>query len=205
MAENLIWRGAAEVWRERAVFLQHWLRHPLGIGAAWPSGRAVATAMARQLPASRRGAVLELGGGTGSITHALLEAGCGDDELIVVEREAALAVGLRRRFPRLRVVEADARALDPVLRQLGIAALAAVVSSLPIKWLDRAGQRAVIEACFARLNDDGVFLQLTNAVVSPLPAAAFGLEARQVARLWSPVPPVQIWQYRRRAAATRRQ
>ena len=64
-----------------------------------PSGRTVARAMARELPA-RGGLVLELGGGTGALTSGLLEAGCHPKSLLVVEREAALAASLRRRFPR---------------------------------------------------------------------------------------------------------
>ncbi len=193
-------RPLAAIWQESALLLRHWLRRPLAIGAVLPSGRRVARAMARELPAGG-GAVLELGGGTGALTRGLLDAGCRPDALLVVEREAALAASLRGSFPQVHVIEADARQIGDVLDARQITALAAVVSSLPIKWFDLAGQRAIVEACFARMPAEGVFLQLTNALVSPLPMRALGLEGVQATRLWGHFPPVQIWRYRRAAGS----
>jgi phosphatidylethanolamine/phosphatidyl-N-methylethanolamine N-methyltransferase len=190
-------RAISTIWAENAVFFGHWLRRPLAIGAVLPSGRAAARAMARELPARRSGVVLELGGGTGSLTQALLDAGCDAGELIVIERERALAQALRRRFPQLRIVEADARALGSVLADQKIQSLSGVVSSLPIKWFGLAAQRAIVDACLARLTPDAPFLQLTNALASPLPMRALGLDGVEVARVWAQLPPVQIWRYRR--------
>lgn len=189
----------APVRPERLLFFRHWLRSPLGIGAVLPSGRAVGRAMARELPPRRGGIVLELGGGTGSLTRALLEAGCTGDALVVVEREPALAAALRRRFSSCAIVEADARDLGEVLDGLRITTLAGVVSSLPIKWFSLADQRVIVEAAFARLGDDGPFVQLTNAFTSPLPTGALGLDGVEVARLWAQLPPVQIWRYCRKS------
>jgi phosphatidylethanolamine/phosphatidyl-N-methylethanolamine N-methyltransferase len=194
-------RQVAASWTEHALFFRHWLRCPLGIGAVFPSGRAVARAMARELPAPHAGLVLELGGGTGALTQELLQAGRRAAELIVVEREPALSAVLRRRFPLLRVVEADAREVGTVLAELGVRSLAGVVSSLPIKWFDLADQRAVVDDSFAYMGADGVFLQLTNALVSPLPMDLLGIAGVEVARIWAQFPPVQIWRYRRAAAA----
>jgi phosphatidylethanolamine/phosphatidyl-N-methylethanolamine N-methyltransferase len=118
---------------ESALFFRHWLRHPLEIGAFLPSSAAVGRAMAKAVAFDRLGMILELGGGTGAVTASLLEAGCSPERLIVVEREAALAAMLRRRFERLQIVEADACTIDSVLAERGVTKLAAVVSSLPIK------------------------------------------------------------------------
>jgi phosphatidylethanolamine/phosphatidyl-N-methylethanolamine N-methyltransferase len=181
-----------------ALFFRHWLRHPLGIGAILPSSNAVARAMASDVPFSRPGAVLELGGGTGVVTRSLIDAGCRPERLIVVEREPALAEILRRRFAEARVIEGDACAIGALLAELGVTQLAAVVSSLPIKWFPLAGQRAVVEPCFDLLGEDGMFLQLTNALVSPLAMRSLGLTGTEVARVWSQFPPVQIWRYQRR-------
>src|SRR5262252_3464442 len=136
---------------EGALFFRHWLRHPLGIGAILPSSHAVARAMARGLPLARAGAILELGGGTGVVTRALLEVGCPADRLVVMEREPALAGVLRQRYDKVRIIEGDACAVDQFLTELEIDKLAAVVSSLPIKWFPLASQRAVIMPCLDRL------------------------------------------------------
>lgn len=184
-------------WAERALFFGHWLRHPLGIGALLPSARAVAQAMVRELPRQKNGVVLELGGGTGSITAALVESGWTAAQLVVLEREPALAAALGRRFPQLRIITADARTVGSLLDRLGIDWLAGVVSSLPIKWFGLEDQRAVVEPCLARLGTQGALLQLTNWLVSPLPTRPLGLEGVQAARVWTQFPPVQIWRYQR--------
>lgn len=187
--DSAAWNG------EKALFFRHWLRRPLGIGAVLPSSAAVATAMAGALNLSRPGVVLELGGGTGSLTHGLLASGCPPERLISIEREPGLAALLRRRFPAIRVIEGDVAALGDLLASCGAGRLAGVVSSLPIKWFPFAAQRAVVDACFDRLGESCPFLQLTNALVSPLPMARLGLGGRQFARLWTHLPPVQIWRY----------
>jgi phospholipid N-methyltransferase len=114
----------------------------------------------------------------------------------VVEREAALAAMLRRRFGRLQIVEGDACAIDRILADRGITKLAAIVSSLPIKWFAIASQRAVIAPCLDRTGEDGSFIQLTNTLVSPVAMNALDLDGCEIARVWSQFPPVQIWRYR---------
>lgn len=182
---------------ESALFFRHWLRHPLEIGACLPSSAAVGRAMAKAATLDRPGAILELGGGTGAVTESLLEAGCPPERLIVVERETAMAALLRRRFDKSRVVEADACQIGDVLAGLGVTRLAAIVSSLPIKWFPIAGQRSVIWPCLDLAGEGGSFLQLTNAMVSPVAMTALGLSGNEIARVWSQFPPVQIWRYRR--------
>ncbi len=189
-------RDAAVVAGERPLFFRHWLRSPLGMGAVMPSCRGVGTAMARALPRDRAGWLLELGGGTGSVTQELLAAGWPAARLVSVEREPDLAAMLARRCPGVGVHAADARAIDGLLRKLGIDALTGVVSSLPIKWFPLEDQRAIVEPCLDRLGTGRPLLQLTNAFASPLPMRRLGLTGVEVARLWLPLP-VQIWSYRR--------
>ncbi len=146
--------------------------------------------------------ILELGGGTGAVTQSLLEAGCAPERLIVVEREVALAAMLRRRFPALQIVEADACAIGTIVAERRITKLAATVSSLPIKWFPLASQRAVIAPCVDLAGEGGSFIQLTNALVSPVAMSALDLDGAEIARVWSQFPPVQVWRYQRRRGAT---
>jgi phosphatidylethanolamine/phosphatidyl-N-methylethanolamine N-methyltransferase len=197
-------RHTAAVPHDRSVFFAHWLRNPLGIGAVLPSRPSVGRAMARQLALHRPGAILELGGGTGSSTAGLLAAGCPSDRLIVIERERDLVAVLRRRFPAsrypgLRILEGDARDVTTLLAQIGVTRLASVVSTLPIKWFPVESQRAVLDSCLDLLGSGGVFLQMTNAMVSPVAKDELGILGREVARIWAHFPPVQIWRYWRPA------
>jgi phosphatidylethanolamine/phosphatidyl-N-methylethanolamine N-methyltransferase len=187
---------------DREIFFRHWLRNPLGIGAVLPSGAKVARGMARELRLDQPGAVLELGGGTGSLTRGLLAAGCPTERLVVIEREPDLAGYLERRFPSLRVICGDACDTDRLLAAAGIDRLATVVSSLPIKWFPLEGQRAILDACFRRLGPEGSFVQLTNALASPIPAAELDHAGTEVMRIWAHFLPTQIWCYRRPSQST---
>ncbi|HEV8680127.1 MAG TPA: methyltransferase domain-containing protein [Stellaceae bacterium] len=184
---------------DAAVFFAMWLRKPLRIAAICPSGAPVAAAMARLVDPGRPGPLLELGAGTGSLTRGLVAAGWPPGRIIACEREARLVDILRREFPGIRTMVADATGADSQLRRLGVDRLSAVVSSLPIKWFPREAQRAVLQACFERLGPAGYFLQLTNAFTSPLSVEQLGITGQEVVRVWRNVPPVQIWSYSPRA------
>ncbi|MDX2182050.1 MAG: 16S rRNA (adenine(1518)-N(6)/adenine(1519)-N(6))-dimethyltransferase RsmA [Bryobacteraceae bacterium] len=67
--------------------------------------------------------VIEIGPGRGALTAHLIER-C--DKLIAIELDSALAAGLRERFPKIEVVEANVLDVDP-----GPWDRAAVVGNLP--------------------------------------------------------------------------
>jgi phosphatidylethanolamine/phosphatidyl-N-methylethanolamine N-methyltransferase len=183
-----------------AIFFALWLQRPLHIAAASPSGSRLANTIARFVDLARPGPVLELGAGTGSITRGLIRAGCPPERIIALERETRLATVLRREFPAMTVIEADATRIGEHLPAQA-ERLCAAVSSLPIKWFSPEQQAAVVEPCIERLGPDGSFLQMTNAFSSPLAMDRLGLEGREVARVWLNLLPAQIWSYKRRAAS----
>ena len=66
----------------------------------------LAAALVRDADVARDDLVVDVGAGTGMLTHALLDAGA---RVITVERDAPLAAGLRARFGgSISLVEADA-------------------------------------------------------------------------------------------------
>jgi phosphatidylethanolamine/phosphatidyl-N-methylethanolamine N-methyltransferase len=180
------------------VFFGLWLQKPLRIAAANPSGARLADALAHCVELDRPGSVLELGAGTGSLTRGLVRAGCPPGRIIAVEREPRLAAVLRSEFPGIRVIQGDATRIDEsfVGRE---GRLAAVVSSLPIKWFPLEAQRAIVKPCLELLGPGGCFLQITNAFSSPLPIERLGISGREVCRVWLNVLPAQIWAYSRKA------
>ena len=180
---------------DAALFFGLWLQKPLQIAAITPSSTHLAAAMAGLVDFGRRGPILELGAGTGSLTRGLLKAGCPSQRLVAVEREAALAKTLRFSLPGISTIVGDATDLAALLADRGIDRLCAVVSSLPIKWFSLAAQEAVVRPCLARLGPGGRFLQMTNALASPLAIASLGIAGRRVAFVWRNLPPSQIWAY----------
>jgi phosphatidylethanolamine/phosphatidyl-N-methylethanolamine N-methyltransferase len=181
------------------VFLKAWLKSPLRVGAIAPSGERLARTMARVVPRRSNLPVVELGGGTGSITAALLRR-IEAERLIVLERDPELARHLRRKFPAITVVQGDARHLDRELKALGIQRVAAVVSGLPLMAMPKRIQREILDACFKVLEPGAPYIQFTYSLFSPLPRREFGLNGRPVARVIQNVPPASIWVYRRRSA-----
>lgn len=179
---------------DASVFFALWLQKPLHIAAANPSGGRLADAIAAQVKLARPGPGLELGAGTGSLTLGLIRAGCPPERIIALEREPHLAEILRRKLPGVSVIEGDATRIDqhPALRGQP---LAAVVSSLPIKWFSPAEQAAVVRPCLDRLGPGGRFIQLTNAFRSPLAMEPLGIIGCEVARVWFNPLPAQIWCY----------
>lgn len=189
-------RGAALA--EWQIFFAHFLRDPLGIGAVAPSSAPVARALADCLTLERAGSLLELGGGTGSITRGLLAAGCPPERLVVIEREPALAQILRRRFAAVRVIQADARDMTASLHEIGVERLATVISSLPIKWFALEVQCSILAQSLDLLGEGGSFFQITNSMASPLPMKRLGICGEERVRIWRNLVPVQIWRYWRR-------
>jgi phosphatidylethanolamine/phosphatidyl-N-methylethanolamine N-methyltransferase len=175
--------------------MRHWLRDPIGMGALLPSSPRVAEALARQMQLGRAGPILELGAGTGTITSGLIAGGCPPDRLVLVESEPELTEHLRQHYPATRAICGDATKIDGLLDDIGVAQLATVISSLPIKWFSIEDQRATVMPCLRRLGPGGYFIQITNAVASPIAARRLRINAERVDAVWLHFLPVQIWRY----------
>jgi len=184
--------------RDQALFFKTWLRQPAIIGAIMPTRPPLARAMARA--AVGGGPVVELGGGTGPITRALIESGAGPSDLTVIERHPIFHQLLTDRFPSLRVLCGDAQELGNILAPAEMGQVGVVVSSLPRLGWPLARQRSILEQCFAALRGDGVFLEFSYGPLSPVPlrlVRELGLVPRPVQRVWGNFPPATIWEYRR--------
>jgi phosphatidylethanolamine/phosphatidyl-N-methylethanolamine N-methyltransferase len=160
--------------------------------------------MARQVDMRQARLVVELGGGTGSITRALLAAGLPPEKLIVVERDERLHRLLAERFPGLRVLRGDAAHLVALLRPVGITSVSAIVSSLPLLSMPKRLRHRIVEQSFALLGERGNLVQFTYGIASPLPAREFAVSGRVAARVWRNLPPAFVWRFERAAAAIAR-
>jgi phosphatidylethanolamine/phosphatidyl-N-methylethanolamine N-methyltransferase len=144
------------------------------------------------------GPIIELGGGTGSVTRALLEAGIAPERLVVVEHDEKLHRLLKQRFPKLVVLRGNARDLRRLLAPLGIDKAAAVVSSLPLVSMPRATRARILAESFALLGEGRPFVQFTYSLTSPVARQRMGLKGRVASRVWYNLPPASVWRYERR-------
>lgn len=179
-------------------FLKMWLESPKLTGAVSPSGRFLARAMARAAGEVGEGLIVELGPGTGPVTKALIERGVPREQLVLVEYEGAFCRLLAKRFPDVRVLQGDAFALRRTLAEFSDQPIRAIVSSLPLLNQPVARRMALIEDAFALMAPDGVFVQFTYGMTSPIPRAAGGglLSAQATAPIWLNLPPARVWTYR---------
>ena len=186
--------------RLRHHFIAAWLRSPMRIGGVLPSSRALARAMAQQVNLSRDGAIIELGAGTGVVTHALIERGIPRENLLIIEREKPLYETLLKSFPDLQVLCADAMHLAQVLKESGIGKVNCIVSSLPFLTMPASVRITIEEEMAKSIGDNGVIIQFTYGHRSPISASElkrYKLVGERVKIILANVPPAHVWVYRR--------
>jgi phosphatidylethanolamine/phosphatidyl-N-methylethanolamine N-methyltransferase len=188
------------------TFFRQWLKDPLGVAAISPSSRQLARQMMTQLPKGAR-RVVELGGGTGVFTQALLEHGIAPADLLVLELNEELHQLLSRQFPGVQVVCADAGDLEAVASARGFVGAEqgadAVISGLGLLSMARQGQQAILQAAFSALRPGGRFVQFTYGPANPVTRDvldALDLSARRASFTWWNVPPATVYVYQRRVS-----
>lgn len=192
--------GSTTAPSSRRTFFRQWLRHPLSMSSITPSGRQLSAMMAAAVPADVQ-RVIELGAGTGVITHALIKHGVKPEQLLVVEMNEVLHDLLRHTFPRAHVVWGDARSLQPLIAGAGTFGdqpVGAVVSSLGLLTMPVDVQHDILAAAFSVLRPGGVFVQYTYGPASPVAAevcTGLGLHWRRHGLAWRNLPPAQVYIY----------
>jgi phosphatidylethanolamine/phosphatidyl-N-methylethanolamine N-methyltransferase len=177
-------------------FLRNWAANPLMVGAVSPSGKALARAMARQVPLAGDWPVLELGPGTGPVTAALIERGVAPERIVAVEYSPDFCSLLVERFRGLNVVEGDAYDLDLSLPPGLAGPYAAVVSSLPLLNREAEARVALIEQALARTLPGGGLTQFSYGFGPPVKALAGRFRVERTQFVFANVPPAQVWLYR---------
>lgn len=181
-------------------FLAQWVRRPAAVGAILPSGQSLAHAMARQIDIGRPGLVLELGGGTGTITKACIEIGVDPQQIVVLEKAPSFCTLIRERFPNVRVIRGDARNLKRLLAARDLGPFKAVVSGLPLLSIPEVQRNSILAQAFEVLVQDGVFVQFTYGPLSPVPRGivrSFELVKDRSAWVLKNIPPASVWRYSR--------
>lgn len=191
----------AQTW----TFFRQWLKNPRGVAAISPSSQQLARQMMSELPRGAR-RVIELGGGTGVFTRALLGQGIAPADLLVLELNEELHQHLQRHFPQVHVACADARDLADVARAHGFhgeTSADAIVSGLGLLSMPRPTQQAILTSAFECLQPQGRFVQFTYGPANPVAREvldALDLVARRGSFTWWNVPPATVYVYTRRVS-----
>ena len=172
------------------IFIQEFITRPATIGAICPSSRFLANCMARQVPLLDDGLVVELGGGTGAVTQAILEQGVDPDRLMVVEYAKPFVRQLRKRFARIDVVHGNAADLcqlvPPGQR------VSAIVSSLPLCSLPLPVTRRILQQWQVLLEEGGIAVQFTYHLFTPKWRQYLVPSYTHSQIVWANIPPAHV-------------
>lgn len=181
--------------RATNLFFRRWLQNPLQMGSIIPSSPVLGKLIAKHIDKGSDAAVLELGAGTGAVTHSLIRFGIAPKRIVLVEIVPEMAEHLELMFPETKVLQADAFNL-PADKLNHIAAdIGTVICGIPLVLLPEKKQRQFIDQVEVVAPGKG-FLLYTYCITSPLPYRTLKLEAERLA--WTPLnfPPASVWHYR---------
>ncbi|MDX2101315.1 MAG: rRNA adenine N-6-methyltransferase family protein [Alphaproteobacteria bacterium] len=187
--------AAAEKGVGVGLFFASYLKNPLKVASIVPSSRSLSRLVASHVDPAKPGWVIELGGGTGPITTALLERGVAPKRFMVLERDPAMAQFLRDKFPDPVIVEGDALDMKAIFEREGVTQVNAVVCGLPLISLPREIGDQIVQLSLESMAKDGRFIQYTYSLFSPLQYERFGVVPVSVKRTLFNVPPAAAWAY----------
>lgn len=175
---------------ELKTFLRQTLTNPAGVGAACPSSRWLAGAIAKQATRGPAGVIIELGPGTGVVTQALLDAGLAPESLKLIEYADSFVEHLTKRFPELDVIHGSATDLFNMMQDhLPVAAIVSglPLRSMPMRMVWRIGRHAE-----RLLAEDGLFIQFTYDLLRPPLRLSRGLKPVAKEHVWRNFPPARV-------------
>ena len=190
---------------DRFVFLREFLRSPRQIGSVTPSSRYLVRRIVSLADTGSARTVVELGGGTGGTTRAILDAMAPGSRLLVVELNPHFCALLRQiHDPRLIVHCGSAHELRDALARYGLPAPDVVISGIPFSSIDRAAGAQILQAVASVLPPGGRFVALAyqfSRQVGDLARPLLG-KARVVRELRN-IPPARLYRWEKRAAPAR--
>ncbi len=177
---------------EFILFIRAAMANPRSVGSLFPSSKTLARKIALELSKDTQpGIVIELGAGTGSITHALLNSTVPSRDIRVVECSDKLARHLQVRFPKLHIIHGDAMNLSHLLEK-ETAPIKAIISGLPLRCLPDHVVHTVGSEVNKLLRKGGLLIQYTYSLcgrpISPSPQ----LKHLYSKHIWRNVPPARI-------------
>ena len=184
--ENLVLRSLLAFWSE-------FLRNPRCVGSIIPSGHSLGVAIANEILAENPGYVIELGAGTGSITHSLVAIRQHLAGLIVIEKSTKLADLLLQRYPNLSIKAGCASQLSSM--EIPLPVPLTVVSSLPFRSLPPKDLAAIKGAIFALGRRTAGFRFIQYSYFGRVPfqnhTSLLAWERRRT--VFANLPPATIW------------
>ena len=173
------------------LWLRELISDPAAIGAICSSSASLANRMSSWVDPVAEGWVIELGGGTGAITAALLQHGIAVNRLIVIEKSKRLARHLCMRFPGIHVHHGDASDIN-MMRKSELLSVTTIVSGLPLRSMPPYAVKKITSACALALGPEGRLIQFAYWPRTPSAWLAAGLTHVGGEIVWGNLPPARI-------------
>jgi phospholipid N-methyltransferase len=145
--------------------------------------------------------VVELGAGTGAITHEIRQRIAQNTELAAFELHPDAAECLRNKFPGIKVIHDTAENMRQHLDRLGYRHADCIISGLPWSMMSDPLQSRILDAVLATLHPEGVFSVMVYLHAKGLPSsnkfkrkleARFGrITASPI--VWGNLPPAFVY------------
>jgi len=197
VAEQVLAESTADARKAQAsdfsLFFRKFLHQGRAISSAVPSSRSMVDGVLAQIDFDRPATIVELGAGTGPVTDVLNGLLRPHHRFVAVERDADFCHVLRRRFPDMPLIEADASRVAGPLRKLGIEKVDYVLSGLPTPNLPPRALVRLWRWLREALTPDGLFIQIT---VAPMLYRSFYsrmFESVDYNMVWMNVPPGGVY------------
>ncbi|SFF46931.1 Phospholipid N-methyltransferase [Paenibacillus algorifonticola] len=142
---------------EKYLFLSKFLRFPKQIGSVTPSSKTLAKKMVSSIPWGTVRHVVELGAGTGAITHFIQEEVHSSGKVFVFEKDPTLRQLLKEQYSEYNFF-ADAIQLDEAIRSKGIEQIDCVISGLPFANFPQQLRDGIMEQVVQTLKPGGWFV-----------------------------------------------
>jgi phosphatidylethanolamine/phosphatidyl-N-methylethanolamine N-methyltransferase len=144
-----------------ALFLREYVRNPRATASVCPSSPALSRRMAESIDFRRARTVVELGAGTGAVTHAILGRLPRTGRLFAVDNNPSFVEHLQQRFPDRRLVAicGQAEQLAETLGARGIDQVDVIVSSLGFTNMLPETRSGILNHIVGCLKPDGVLIQ----------------------------------------------
>lgn len=190
---------------EYGKFLKVFLRAPASTSAIVPSSPWLAERMVEGLRLDQARVVVELGAGTGAFTRVIQKELHPAAVFMAVEIDPVFANHLKRRFPRVHIINDSAEHLSRHLQSLGQSYADCILSGLPWAGFKAEEQRRLLGAVMGVLRPGGYLTTYAYNHVAWLPG---GQRFRKLLRSsfpsvettrteWRNLPPAFVYRCRK--------
>jgi len=143
------------------LWFKNYIKHPLEIGAIFPTSKITSKLMASELDIKKDSIVVELGPGTGKITQAILDKGVNEKNLILVEINNQFSNALKIKYPQVEIFTEDAVSFFEKFEERYKRKIDIIISAIPLVSLDKNNNDLLCDLAMKNLSAKGKFIQIT--------------------------------------------